>query len=211
MKKMNWRLCLVADAEAAGGRYLPDLVEEAVTAGVTMVQLRAKTLDSADFLKLGQKLAQVLKPHKVPFIVNDRLDIALVCDADGVHVGQKDIPVRETRRVLGRKKLIGCSVTTIQEAEKAAADGADYLGVGPIYFTESKEDLPKIVGTEGLKAIICTVKLPIVAIGGIDTSNIHEVMAAGADGVAVISAILGAADITQAILDLNRAIAPEFK
>lgn len=210
MKDIDWRFCLIADVDAARGRYLPDIVDEAVTAGVTMVQLRAKTLDGADFLKLGHTLALLLKPRNIPFIINDRLDIAQACAADGVHVGQKDIPVREARRILGRKKLIGCSVTTVQEAEYAAAAGADYLGVGPIYYTESKDNLPRIVGTEGLKAILSAVKLPVLAIGGIETGNILEVMSTGADGVAVISAVLSAPDITRAVQSLRKATVPEL-
>ncbi|NOR15074.1 MAG: thiamine phosphate synthase [Candidatus Aminicenantes bacterium] len=208
MKKIDWKLCMVADVEAAGGRFLPELVDEAVRAGVTMVQLRAKTLDSGDFLILAQKLVEILKPRQIPFIINDRLDIAQACDADGVHLGQRDIPLDLARRILGRKKLIGYSVSTVHEAQSAA--GADYLGVGPVYFSESKQDLPKLLGTEGLKAIRKSVKNPILAIGGIDLGNISEVMAIGIDGVAVISAILSAPDITQAVHRLRNAIVPKL-
>jgi len=208
MRKIDWKLCLVADVEATGGRYLPDLVEEAVRAGVTLVQLRAKSLDSADFLSLAQKTVNVLKPLQIPLIINDRLDIAQACDADGVHLGQTDIPTISARKILGRKKFIGCSVSTVTEARVAVTSGADYLGAGPVSFTESKQDLPKILGTEGLKAIRKAVRLPILAIGGIGLGNASEVMATGVDGVAVISAILGSSDITQAVYGLRQAITP---
>ena len=207
MRKIDWKLCMVADVEAAGARFLPDLVDEAVKAGVTLVQLRAKTLDTGDFLYLAQKLAAILKPRQIPFIINDRLDIAQACDADGVHLGQRDIPLVHARRILGRKKLIGYSVSTVNEAQTAA--GADYLGVGPVYFTKSKQDLPKIVGTEGLKAIRKSAKNPILAIGGIDLENIAEVMTTGIEGVAVISAILSAPNITQAVHRLQNALVPK--
>lgn len=208
MRKIDWKLCMVADVEAAGGRFLPDLVEDAIQAGVTLVQLRAKTLDAGDFLSLAQKLAKIIKPRQIPFIINDRLDIAQACDADGVHLGQKDMPLDHARRILGRKKLIGYSVSTVLEAR--AASGADYLGVGPVYFTKSKHDLPKLVGTEGLKAIRKSAKNPLLAIGGIDLENISEVMATGIDGVAVVSAILNAPDIPQAVHKLRKTIVPKL-
>jgi thiamine-phosphate pyrophosphorylase len=198
MDRLDWSLCLVADTEAARGRWLPTLVEEAVGAGAGAVQLRAKTLDTKDFFELAGRLSIVLKPYSVPLIINDRLDIAMACGAQGVHLGQRDLPIRTARALLGPKKLIGCSVSSVDEAREAQSAGADYLGAGPIYFTSSKKDLPKILGTEGLRAIKSAVRLPVLAVGGINAARAGDVAAAGADGLAVISAVLGAEDVAAA-------------
>ncbi len=198
MDILDWSLCLVADAEAARGRWLPALVEEAVGAGVGAVQLRAKILDTKDFFELSCRLSDVLKVFSVPLIINDRVDIALACGAQGVHLGHRDLPIREARALLGRKKLIGRSVNTVAEAREAQSAGADYLGAGPVYFTASKKDLPKLLGLEGLRAIKSAVRIPVLAVGGITPARAGEVAAAGADGLAVISAVLGAEDVAAA-------------
>ncbi len=198
MDRLDWSLCLVADVEAARGRCLPTLVEEAVGAGAGVVQLRAKTLDTKDFHELACRLADILKPYSVPLIINDRLDIALACGAQGVHLGQRDLPIRSARDLLGRNKLIGRSVNTVEEARAAQSEGADYLGVGPIYHTASKKDLPDILGTAGLRVIKSAVRLPVLAVGGITAARAGEVAAAGADGMAVISAVMGAEDVAAA-------------
>ena len=199
MKAWDTTLCIIADVDAARGRFLPQLVAEAVSAGATMVQMRAKKLDTADFFELAVQVSDVLKDRSIPLIINDRVDIALACRADGVHLGQKDLPLPQARALLGKKKIIGISVSTIEEALTAESQGADYLGAGPVYFTSSKQDLPKILGTEGLSAIKSAVRLPVLAIGGIDTGRAGEVAAAGADGLAVISAVLGAEDVPREI------------
>ena len=198
MKTWDFTLCVIADAEAARGRLLPHLVEEAVSAGATMVQLRAKRLDAADFFALAVQVSDALKNWSIPLIINDRVDIALACRADGVHLGQNDLPLLTARALLGKTKIIGISANTIEDALAAESQGADYLGVGPVFFTSSKSDLPKVLGTEGLSAIKRAVRLPILAIGGIDAERAGEVAAAGADGVAVISAVLGAEDVFEA-------------
>ncbi len=195
-KDIDWRLCAVADVEAAGARYLPPLVEEAVTAGATLVQLRAKSLDTADLFDLARRIQEVVEKHGVPFIINDRVDIALACDAAGVHLGQRDLPLKTARALLGRKRIIGISVSSVEEAVSAESGGADYLGVGPVYFTSSKADLPKIIGTEGVKAIGAAVKLPLLAIGGITIERAREVADAGANGMAVISALWSSGEIS---------------
>jgi len=153
MRSIDWKLCLVADAEAAQGRDLPNLIEKAVDSGVTLVQLRAKGMPTRKFLQLALQTAELLKAKGFPLIINDRIDIALACGAEGIHLGQDDLPLPYARKILGKKKCIGISVNTLKEAEEAEKGGADYLGVGPVYDTPSKRDLKAILGPSGLKVI----------------------------------------------------------
>jgi len=206
MKSIDWKLCLVADSEAAKGRYLLNLIEKAVDSGVTLVQLRAKELQTREFLQLALQTAKLLKEKSIPLIINDRIDIALACGAEGVHLGQEDIPLPYARKILGKKKRIGISVNTVNEAEEAEKGGADYLGVGPVYYTPSKRDLKAILGPSGLKVIREKVKIPILAIGGINAENAREVMSCGVDGIAVISALMEAEDIAEATRELIQEI-----
>lgn len=206
MKTIDWRLCLVADAEASGNRNLISIIREAVDAGVTLVQLRGKKMDIRAFLNLAIQTSEFLKSQNIPLIINDRIDITLACEADGVHLGQEDLPLPIARKIIGRDKLIGISVSTVTEAEKSEAEGADYIGVGPIFFTSSKKNLRSILGFEGLKAIRNKVKIPILAIGGIKAENAGEVIASGANGIAVISAIMDAKNISEATRNLLEAI-----
>ena len=196
----------MADAEAAQGRDLTKLIEKAVDSGVTLVQLRAKELPTREFLQLAQRTAELLKAKGFPLIINDRTDVALACGADGVHLGQEDIPLSYARKILGLKKCIGISVNTLKEAEVAEKGGADYLGVGPVYDTPSKRDLKPILGPSGLKAIREKIKIPILAIGGINAANVMEVMSTGVEGIAVISALMGAEDISAATRELIQKI-----
>lgn len=202
MKSINWKLCLIADQEAVGKTYLIPKMNEALKAGVTIVQLRAKKLKTREFLKLALKTSDIVKSRNLPFIINDRIDIVLSCDADGVHLGQEDIPLPFARKILGENKLIGISVNTEKEAVKAEYEGADYLGVGPIFPTSSKDNLRLLLGLDGLQTIRNKVNIPILAIGGINRSNAAKVIDSGADGIAVISAILGAKDIKMATKEL---------
>jgi thiamine-phosphate pyrophosphorylase len=206
MKSIDWKLCLVADAEAAKGRYLLNLIEKAVDSGVTLVQLRAKELQTREFLQLARQTAELLKVKSIPLLINDRIDIALACGAEGVHLGQEDIPLPYARKILGKKKHIGISVNTVNEAEEAEKGGADYLGVGPVYYTPSKRDLKAILGPSGLKVIRERVKIPILAIGGINAENATDVMSCGVDGIAVISALMEAEDIAGATKELLQKI-----
>ncbi len=206
MKTIDWRLCLVADAEASGNRNLISIIREAVDAGVTLVQLRGKKMDIRAFLNLAIQTSEFLKSQNIPLIINDRIDITLACEADGLHLGQEDLPLPIARKIIGRDKLIGISVSTVTEAEKSEAEGADYIGVGPIFFTSSKKNLRSILGFEGLKAIRNKVKIPILAIGGIKAENAGEVIASGANGIAVISAIMDAKNISEATRNLLEAI-----
>lgn len=201
---IDWRLCLVADTDAACGRNLAAVVEEAVQAGVTCVQLRAKHLDGGLFLELANNLAEILLPRKIPLFINDRVDVAASCRCQGVHLGQNDLPVPQARRILGEKSIIGISVNTAEEARRAAQRGADYLGAGPVFQTRSKSTSYPVLGQKGLRAIRNAVDLPILAIGGISPDNAAQVFEAGADGIAVISAILGHGDIKKAAGKLVR-------
>jgi len=206
MKTIDWRLCLVADSEAAGSRNLIYIIREAVDAGVTLVQLRGKNLNIRAFLDLAVQTSELLKSRNIPLIINDRLDIALACEADGVHLGQEDLPLPIARKIIGKERLIGISVNTVTEAEESESEGANYIGVGPIFYTPSKKDLRSILGFEGLKTIRNKVKIPILAIGGIKAENARGVIASGANGIAVISSIMDAKDITKATRTLLEVI-----
>ena len=159
-----------------------------------MLQLREKDASGKDFLEKAMKLRSLTKKYNVKFIINDRVDIAMLCDADGVHVGQSDISADMVRKLIGKEKIIGVSARTVEEAMKAKEDGADYLGVGAMFTTTTKLDA-KSVTIDKLKEIKKTVDLPVVAIGGLSLNNIDELKEANVDGYAVVSAILKANDI----------------
>jgi thiamine-phosphate pyrophosphorylase len=202
---IDYSLYLVADAEYASGRDLVPLIEDAVKGGVTIVQIRGKGLPFGDFLDLARRVKAVLKPRRVPLLINDRVDIALACGAAGVHLGQEDMPPALARKMLARNTIIGNSVNTLQEAREAEREGADYIGLGPIFATTSKAtDLPAL-GAEGLRTIREKVRIPIVAIGGITPRNAGAVREAGADGIAVVSSILGSQDARKAARELKKA------
>jgi len=190
MKKINWKLYFIADFESSKGRDLVWIVEEAVKGGATVVQLRAKSISTREFLDIGKKIHSLLQKKGIPFIVNDRIDIALALDADGVHLGQQDMPLQTARKIMGNEKIIGISVNNVYEALEAEKGGADYLGVGPVFPTTTKPDIRAPLGIEGLRKIREKIKIPIIAIGGINKSNVHEVYSTGVDGIAVVSAII---------------------
>ncbi len=190
----DYSLYFVADADFAAGRDLLPLIEAAVRGGATVVQLRAKNRSFNDFVDLGRQAAAVLKRLGVPLLINDRVDVALACRAEGVHLGQEDVPPAMARRALAEGTVIGVSAKTPDEAREAERQGADYIGAGPVFVTASKAiDLP-VIGPDGVRRIKAAIRVPVVAIGGITEGNAGELRAAGADGIAVISAILGAAD-----------------
>ena len=173
---VDFRLYLVADVEFAAGRDLAYLAGEAVLGGVTMVQLRAKGSETREFLGLATRMCAALKSRSVPLIINDRVDIALACGADGVHLGQDDMPLDKARELLGSTKIIGISVNTLKEAREAERLGADYIGLGPIYATATKDtDLP-VLGPEGIRRMREKIGIPIIAIGGINAGNAADVM-----------------------------------
>jgi thiamine-phosphate pyrophosphorylase len=202
------KLYLVTDRELSLGRSLEEVVSEAVKGGVTVVQLREKDASTGEFIELARRLMTLLKPLDIPLIINDRVDVALAVDADGVHIGQSDMSYEDARRLLGPDKIIGLSVENFKDIEAANALDVDYIGISPVYGTPTKTDTAEPFGLEGLcKAVQMSVH-PTVAIGGMNASTIAEVMAAGTDGVAVVSAICSAENIRKATSDL-RAIVEE--
>lgn len=198
---------IVTDEEQAGGEAaLLDTVEKALEAGAGTVQLRHKTADTARFLRLAQTLRALTRRFDALFIVNDRLDIALAADADGVHVGQQDMPVSHARKLLGDERVIGVSVSCPEEAGRAEREGADYIGISPVFATGSKADVGQPVGLAGVGEITSATCLPAVGIGGINAANAYEVVKAGAAGVAVISAVMGQPDPYEATRSLISAV-----
>ena len=202
------KLYLVTDRELSLGRSLEEVVSEAVKGGVTVVQLREKDASTGEFIELARRLMKLLKPLRIPLIINDRVDVALAVDADGVHIGQSDMSYEDARRLLGPDKIIGLSVENFKDIEAANALDVDYIGISPVYGTPTKTDTAEPFGLEGLHKAVQMSAHPTVAIGGMNASTIAEVMAAGTDGVAVVSAICSAENIRKATSDL-RAIVEE--
>lgn len=202
---VDYTLYLVTDRGILKGRDIFEAVEAAIRGGITLLQLREKDASSREFYEIALQMKRLAASHRIPLIINDRLDIALAVDADGLHVGQDDLPVDVARRILGPGKILGCSVSTAEEAKEAERAGADYLGAGSVYPTGSKDLVKPPIGPEGLARIKEAVSIPVVGIGGINLSNIAEVKRAGADGISVISAILGSEDIEGAARALLKA------
>jgi thiamine-phosphate pyrophosphorylase len=200
-------LYLVAGSDAVGGRPLDAVVEAAVRGGVTMVQLREKTMPDGEVIDLVRRLKSMLAPYGVPLIVNDRVEVARAADADGVHLGVEDVAAAHAREVLGPGRIVGVSAGTDAEAALVDPAQADYAGVGSVYPTSTKPDAGPAIGLDGLVALRRKIPLPVVAIGGITTQKAAEVMATGVDGIAVVSAICGAPDPEAVARDLRRAIA----
>lgn len=188
MNKIDLSLYLVTDNSDDEEKFL-NTIEEAIKGGVSVVQIREKTADTLDFYELAVKVKKITKEYNVPLIINDRVDVALAIDADGVHVGQSDMPCDVTRKLIGEDKILGVSAATIEEAQKAQKDGADYLGTGAVFPTQTKDDAPKVTKEE-LKEIVDSVDIPIVAIGGITLENAHELNDTGIAGLSVVSAIM---------------------
>ena len=187
-------LYLILDTEALGGRSEVEVANQAIRGGAKAIQLRDKQHTKTELLEIARRLRGICAEKEVLFIINDYLDIALATGADGLHLGQGDLPISEARRLLSIDKLVGCSTTTLSEAVRAQSEGADYIAVGAIYPTPSKEKY-KLVGLKTMRRIRKKISSPLVAIGGIDETNVEEVIGAGADGIAIISAILGAEDV----------------
>jgi thiamine-phosphate pyrophosphorylase len=194
------RLCglyAIIDTQALKGRSHIEAATQAIRGGARVVQLRDKLLSKKELLPIAQELRKLCVEHTVLFIMNDYLDLALASDADGLHLGQDDLPIKVARKLLPMGKILGCSTKTVDQAVAAQAEGADYIAVGSIYPTSSKETA-KVVGLGRLREIRQQVNLPLVAIGGINKDNVREVVTAGADSVAIISAILQAENIEAA-------------
>ncbi len=195
--KLDYRLYLVTDRRWLSGGDLACAVEQAIQGGVTIVQLREKGISSREYLQIAVSVKEVTDRYRVPLIINDRTDIAFACDAAGVHLGTDDLPVAVARKILGTGKIIGASADTLREALMLEAEGADYLGVGAVFPTDTKIDAGRIT-LEELTQIKAAVKIPVVAIGGINAENAAKVAKTKIDGIAVASAIMAQKDVRQA-------------
>lgn len=192
--KQAMTLYAVTDRAWVGRQNLYEQVESALKGGATCVQLREKELDDAGFLEEAKAIRALCKRYHVPFIVNDNVDIAIACNADGVHVGQEDMQAWDVRNRVGDAMIIGVSAHSVEEALEAVRNGADYLGVGAMFSTSTKTDV-SVLPVDTLKAICAAVEIPVVAIGGIHKENIMTLAGTGVDGVALVSAIFSAEDI----------------
>jgi thiamine-phosphate pyrophosphorylase len=194
MAEKYYQLCLVTGSALANGRSLAAIVAAAVKGGVTLVQLREKMASTRAFIEQARVLKRLLAPLRVPLLINDRIDVALAAGADGAHVGQQDMPVALARRLLGPAAIIGLSITELGQVRDRDVELADYLGVGPIFAQSTKLDATPPLGLDGLAEVRRATGKPIVAIGGVSAANAAAVRSAGADGIAVVSAIMGADD-----------------
>ena len=188
MKNIDLSLYLVTDKSDDVEKFL-NTIEESIKGGVSVVQIREKTADTLDFYNLALKVKKITTKYNVPLIINDRVDVALAIDADGVHVGQSDMPCDITRKLVGPNKIVGVSAATIDEAKKAEKDGADYIGTGAVFPTATKDDAPKIT-IKDLKEIVGSINIPVVAIGGITLDNACELTDTEIEGFSVVSAIM---------------------
>jgi len=210
MKRSDLTLYLVTDSTDTIESEFLRIVEQACEGGVTMVQLREKEKDGLDYLKLAEKVKQITDRFSVPLIIDDRIDIAVAADVSGVHLGQSDIPVRFARRMLGKDKIIGASAKTVAQAGKAKEEGADYIGVGAIYPTTTKV-VTVITEVSMLNDIAARTGLPVVAIGGLNASNIDVLYESMADGIAVVSAIMKSSDPRKAAGSLKEQVLKNFR
>lgn len=203
LKNINYTLYLVTDRDLLWGEDLAKEVEKAIIGGVTIVQLREKHLESLEFYNIAQEIKTITDKHNIPLIINDRLDIALAVDAAGLHIGQSDLPAAVARKVLGKNKLLGVSAANVEESLKAERDGADYLGIGAMFPTNTKGDA-RAVTLQQLKEIKEKVNIPVVAIGGITEENAASLKPLGIEGIAVVSAIISKEDKEKAAENLRR-------
>ncbi|MEE0930627.1 MAG: thiamine phosphate synthase [Acutalibacteraceae bacterium] len=201
--KVDYTLYLCTDRELMTAPTLEKAVEDAIKGDCTVIQLREKHCTSQEFYNLALSVKKITDYYQIPLIINDRIDIAVAVDASGVHLGQKDLPSDIARKILGEEKIIGVSANSLQVAVKAELDGADYIGVGALFTTSTKTDT-KPVSVEQLKEICYAVKIPVIAIGGINHDNIHLLKETGISGVAVISAVIGSEDIASAAKSLKQ-------
>ncbi|WP_334105383.1 thiamine phosphate synthase [Muricomes intestini] len=199
MKKneIDYTLYLCTDRELMSTDTLEEAAEQAIKGGCTVVQLREKNCSSLEFYETAKKIRKITRKYNIPLIINDRVDIALAVDADGVHVGQSDLPAKVVRHIIGEDKIMGVSAAKLSEARQAVEAGADYLGVGAMYPTDTKTDA-RPVTMEELKEIRSAVNVPIVVIGGINQKTLHNFKGTGIDGLAVVSAVISAENIERA-------------
>lgn len=206
MRRGDWRVYVITDARHARGRSQREIAEAAIRGGATAVQLRMKEEPARVVLEVARAIGPLCRAAGVAFIVNDRLDVAMLAGADGVHVGQDDLPPTDARAFMGPRALIGVSTATVEEAIAAERAGADYLGVGAVYGTATKSDAGAPVGLARVTEVRQAVRLPLVGIGGITAENAAAVIRAGAQGVAVITAVTLAEDMADAVRRLREAV-----
>ena len=206
MRAVDYSVYVVTDRSLSRGRTTFDVVREAVDGGATCVQLREKQAGTREFLAEARALRPWLRNRNVPLFINDRVDIALAVEADGVHLGQQDMPIADARRLGPPSWIIGVSAESVEDAVRAEKEGADYIGVSPVFATPTKTDTALPLGLGGLHAMRAAVRIPLVAIGGIQLHNAREVIRAGADGLAVVSAIVSADSPREAAAALRREI-----
>lgn len=203
--EIDYSLYLVTDRELMSTPTLEEAVEKAIKGGCSLIQLREKTASSLAFYNIALSVKKITDFYHIPLIINDRVDIALAVDATGIHVGQSDLPASVIRSIIGKDKILGVSVSTAREAEKARWDGTDYIGVGAMFQTGTKTDA-EVVTMEELKKIRQTVSLPIVVIGGINRKTLPQFKETGIDGAAVVSAVIAAEDIEKAAAELKKMV-----
>lgn len=205
VKSEDMTLYAVTDAAWTGEKTLIQQVKEALEGGITFLQLREKHLSEEEFLREAVEIKRLTDQYQIPFVINDNIEIAQKAGADGVHVGQDDMPVEEVRKILGEDKIIGVSAHNVEEAVRAEQGGADYLGVGAVHTTATKENT-SAVSMEEMKKICQTVSIPVVAIGGIKKNNMNVLSGTGVDGIAVVSAIFAAKNIKEETKELLEAV-----
>jgi len=203
-EQVDYSLYLVTDRNLSLGRSTKEIVTAAVRGGVTCVQLREKHCSTREFIREACSLQPILRERNIPLIINDRLDVALAIGADGVHLGQSDMHIVDARRLVGDKMIIGISAESLEDAIAAEREGADYIGISPVFSTETKIDTAAPLGLEGIRRIRRVVDIPLVGIGGINVDNVCDILMAGANGVAVVSAIVGAACPETAAAELKK-------
>ncbi|MGB9803155.1 thiamine phosphate synthase [Desulfofundulus sp.] len=203
---IDYSLYVITGDKFSRGRSILEVARAAIEGGATVLQLREKEFTARQLIDVGHQLRRLTREKGVTFIVNDRVDVALAVDADGVHLGQDDLPVGMARRILGPGKIIGISTHSVEQALEAQRQGADYIGVGPVFETHTKDDVQAPVGVDLVRQVASAVSIPKVAIGGIKAGNVEEVIAAGADGAAVITAVVAAEDVSGAARELRSRI-----
>jgi thiamine-phosphate pyrophosphorylase len=195
------RLYVIADKKICGDRNIEEVVSLAIKGGAEMIQYRDKESDDGNFFNIASKLSPICRSRNIPFIINDRIEIALKLDADGVHLGQEDLLISQAREIVGPDSIIGKSANTVQQAKMAEDEGADYVGIGPIFDTLSKQ-IKKPIGTDIIREAVDSLKIPFFAIGGINSDNVHQIVQAGGRRVAVISAVVLTDDVESSAAQL---------
>lgn len=203
-QSIDYTLYLCTDRDLMSSKTIEESVEASIKGGCTLVQLREKDCSSKDFYELAVRVKKITDSYNVPLIINDRVDIAMAVDAAGVHVGQSDLPATVVRKIIGNDKIIGVSAANLNEAKKAVADGADYLGIGAMFTTNTKKDA-RDVSINELMEIKNQVDIPVVAIGGINLKTVDKLKETGIDGIAVISAIVSQENVEEAAKQMYQA------